>query len=104
MKIAVIGPGAMGLLYGGKLSAVADVTLIGNNEAHIDEIKKNGVTVERNGVSEHFSPEAVMSGKMQGYADLVILFTKAYLTQDALKQNRDIIGPDTILLTLQNGA
>ena len=38
MKIAMIGPGAMGLLFGGKLAACADVSLIGNNEVNIREI------------------------------------------------------------------
>ena len=37
MKIAVIGPGAMGLLYGAKLSQCADVVLVGNNPEHIRE-------------------------------------------------------------------
>ncbi|MBQ9519255.1 MAG: hypothetical protein IJR59_05115 [Firmicutes bacterium] len=35
MKIAVIGPGSMGLLYGAKLSKAADVVLIGNNAENI---------------------------------------------------------------------
>ena len=39
MKITVIGPGAMGLLFGGKLAACADVTLVGNNPKNLKEIK-----------------------------------------------------------------
>ena len=45
MKVAVIGPGAMGLLYGAKLSKVADVVLIGNNPEHIRQINENGALV-----------------------------------------------------------
>ena len=36
--------------------------------------------------------------------DLIILFTKAYITGEALAANRDQIGKDTLILTLQNGA
>ncbi|MBR0410370.1 MAG: hypothetical protein IJI25_05105 [Eubacterium sp.] len=31
MNITIIGPGAMGLLFGGKLAATANVSLIGRN-------------------------------------------------------------------------
>ena len=47
MKIAVIGPGSMGLLYGAKLSRYEEVTLFGNNEANIREINNNGVTIKQ---------------------------------------------------------
>ena len=42
MKITVIGPGAMGLLFGGKLAACADVSLIGSNAANLEKINKEG--------------------------------------------------------------
>ena len=45
MKITVIGPGAMGLLFGGKLAACADVSLIGRNAAFMKEINEKGVTI-----------------------------------------------------------
>ena len=47
MKITVIGPGAMGLLFGGKLAACADVSLIGSNPKNLKEINENGVTIKR---------------------------------------------------------
>ncbi len=113
MKVAVIGPGAMGLLYGAKLSKLADVVLIGNNQEHIRQINENGVVIKsvKNGVSdaeqgtdqERFSVKAALSGEVRETVDLVILFTKAYLTQEALSQNKSIIGENTMLLTLQNG-
>lgn len=104
MKIAVIGPGSMGLLYGAKLSKVSDVVLIGNNEANIRAINDYGVTIKRDGQEEHFKVKAALNGKATEAADLVIMFTKAYLTEEALSQNKSLIGSDTMLLTLQNGA
>ena len=104
MKIAVIGPGAMGLLYGAKLSECAEVILIGNNAEHVKEINDNGVTLKRDGDETVYHVPAVLCGQVEESADMVILFTKAYLTEEALEQNKTLIGPDTVLLTLQNGA
>lgn len=104
MKIAVIGPGSMGLLYGAKLSKCAEVTLIGNNNEHIKEINENGVTIKSEDSEQCLDVRAVLCGQETDYSDLVILFTKAYLTELALTENRAMIGPETYLLTLQNGA
>lgn len=103
-KIAVIGPGAMGLLYGAKLSACAEVILIGNNAAHVKEINDNKVTLKRDKSETVYHVPAVLNGQITQPVELVILFTKAYLTEEALEQNKALIGPDTVLLTLQNGA
>lgn len=103
MKIAVIGPGAMGLLYGARLSKCAEVVLVGNNEEHIKEINDNGITLKRDAKETVHHVPAVLSGQIKEPADMVILFTKAYLTEEAIEQNRALIGPSTVLLTLQNG-
>ena len=103
MKITVIGPGAMGLLFGGKLAACADVTLIGSNPRNLEEINANGVTIKRDGTSVTRRIPAYRGGTCKEIADVIMLFTKAYQIRDVLSQNRDMIGPDTILLTLQNG-
>ncbi len=104
MKIAVIGPGSMGLLYGAKLSESAEVTLFGNNDENIRLINENGVTIIRNDDIRHFDVKASLCGSVQESFDLIIMFTKAYLTETALEQNKELIGPETYLLTLQNGA
>ena len=104
MKIAVIGPGAMGLLYGAKLSQCAEVVLVGNNTEHIKEINDNGITLIRDAKEAVYHVPTVLSGQTDESADMVILFTKAYLIEAALEQNRALLGPHTVLLTLQNGA
>lgn len=103
MKIAVIGPGSMGLLYGAKLSAAADVTLVGQNPDAIRELNQYGITIVHNGQRTRYSLPAFLNGEVHEPMDLIILFTKSYLTEDALQANKDLIGRDTILLTLQNG-
>ena len=104
MKITVIGPGAMGLLFGGKLAACADVSLIGSNAANLKEINEKGVTIKRDGSSVTRMVPAYKGGSRREPADVVLFFTKAYQIRDVLSENRGLIGPDTMLLTLQNGA
>ena len=104
MKITVIGPGAMGLLFGGKLAACADVSLVGSNAANLEKINKEGVTIKRGDDSVTRMVPAYMAGTCTEPVDVVMIFTKAYQIRDVLTQNRALIGPDTLLLTLQNGA
>ncbi len=104
MKVAVIGPGSMGLLFGGKLAACADVLLIGNNKKNLAQINADGVTIKRGDSSVTRKVPAYTGGSYKETVDVVMLFTKAYQIRDVLSENRSLIGPDTMLLTLQNGA
>ena len=104
MKTAVIGPGSMGLLFGGILSRTTEVILIGNNAEHIRKINRDQVTIKRDGQTETYGVPAFSNGAAEGPVDLIILFTKAYVTRQALEENAQLIGPDTLILTLQNGA
>ena len=104
MKIALIGPGAMGLLFGGYLSKHHDVTLIGRNPEIMSAINQNGLTIlETCGTETRYYLKAGTAGEAEP-AELVILFTKAGSSRQALEENRSLIGEGTYLMTLQNGA
>ncbi len=105
MKITVLGCGAMGGLYSGYLSKENDVTVVDLNTALIDQVKENGLTIiEPDGSSAVYHPNAVTSTEGMGPADLIIIFVKAMFSESALESNRRIIGPDTYIMTLQNGS
>ena len=105
MKIAVLGAGAMGMLFGGYLSRQNDVFLVEVNEDRVRQINESGVLIrEKDGSDGRFFPKAVSKTDGLGQMDLVIVFVKAMFTQDALSSNRGLIGKDTYLMTLQNGA
>ena len=104
MKIAVIGAGAMGSIYGGRLSLHNEVCLVDTNQEVVDHIQKQGICLEENGQDVSFHPQATTDSGAFGTADLVILFVKALFSKAALSGNRSLIGPDTYLLTLQNGS
>lgn len=104
MRIAVIGAGAMGSIYGGHLSLHNDVYLVDTNQAIVDHINQNGLILQENGEDVIYHPTATTSTEGLEPVDLVILFVKALFSKSALNGNRGIIGPDTYLMTLQNGS
>lgn len=104
MRIAVIGAGAMGSIYGGHLSLHNDVYLVDTNQAVVDHINQHGLTVQEDGNDVVYHPTAVTSTEGLEPMDLIILFVKALFSRSALSSNKGIIGPDTYLMTLQNGS
>lgn len=104
MRIAVIGAGAMGSIYGGHLSQHNDVLLVDTNEKVVEQVANNGLLIDEDGTTHTYYPGAVSNTKGQEPADLVILFVKALFSRAALEGNRGLIGPNTRLMTLQNGA
>jgi 2-dehydropantoate 2-reductase len=104
MRVAIIGAGAMGSLYGGYLSKAAkEVYLIDVWQQHIDSINSSGLSIdEKNGEVVVF-PKAESNPEAVGHVDLAIIFVKSIMTESALKKNISLIGPDTIVLSLQNG-
>jgi 2-dehydropantoate 2-reductase len=106
MKIAIVGAGAMGCLYGAKLSAVPtnEVYLIDVWKEHIDSIKENGLLMEENGETVAFGAvKGITDASQAGICDLAIVFVKSTLTGTAMRTNKAVFGPDTVALTLQNG-
>ncbi|MBQ7281567.1 MAG: 2-dehydropantoate 2-reductase [Spirochaetales bacterium] len=105
MRITVLGAGAMGSLFSGYLSLNNEVTVVDVNQAMVDAINSSGVRIkERDGSVTVRKPKAVSSSKGIGYQDLIIVFVKSMFTISALEGNRNLIGPETYLMTLQNGA
>lgn len=104
MKIAVLGAGAMGSIYGGHLSLYNDVYMIDRKQEIIEKINADGLKLFENDKDVVYRPEAMSDSKNLEEVDLVILFVKSLFSKAALEENRHIIGEHTYLMTLQNGA
>lgn len=105
MKIVVLGgTGAMGSIYGSHLALHNEVYLLGRNKDLAEQINTNGLFLHENGKEIKYNPIAVTSTDNIGQADLVILFVKSINSDEVLDANRSIIGNNTFLMTLQNGA
>lgn len=105
MKIAIIGSGAMGSIYGGILAEEGnEVHLIDIFEDHINNINKNGLClVDSDGERYIKNIYATTDSKSIGVVDLAIVFVKSTITHIGVRENLCVIGKDTIVLTLQNG-
>ncbi|OJW70731.1 MAG: hypothetical protein BGO57_06215 [Sphingomonadales bacterium 63-6] len=104
MKIAIVGAGAMGCLYAAAFHrAGCDVTLVDVNREHIDAINKHGLELETRAGHEVLPLPARLPQDAEGIMDLVLVFTKVFHTETAMKGAKQLIGPDTYVLTLQNG-
>ncbi|MDO4260470.1 MAG: 2-dehydropantoate 2-reductase [Eubacteriales bacterium] len=106
MKIAIIGAGAMGCLYGAYLSRNNEVTMIDSYEPQVRAINEHGISVTEcdGSVVRYPDVRACLSGECNEQPGLVILFVKSTYSKAALDANRALFGPGTIVMTLQNGA
>ena len=106
MRIMFVGVGALGSYFGGALAEAGhDVTLLIRNKAHRDAIRADGLILHRDGVEARIDPVVVDTETAgdAGIADIVIVFTKTGATKAALQAATPVIGPDTRLVTVQNG-
>lgn len=104
MKTVMIGPGAMGSLFGGLLSrAGEELWLVGYRKEQVETICSVGLTLEEKGKSQIISMKATPDVTSVGKADLVIFFVKTYDTERAVSDSLVLEKEDTVFLTLQNG-
>ncbi len=104
MKIAIIGAGAMGSLYGGYLArAGEEVYLVDIWQEHVDEVNSSGLVIEEKDLEVRAHPRAATDPMKVGHVDLAIVFVKSFLTGTALEKNAALLGPDTVVMSLQNG-
>jgi 2-dehydropantoate 2-reductase len=104
MRIAVMGTGGTGGYFGGLLArAGEEVTFIARGD-HLEAIRKNGLAI-KSVLAGDFSIPAKATDNTQdiGPVDLVLFCIKAYDNAAAADQIRPLIGPQTVVLSVQNG-
>ncbi len=104
MRIAIMGSGGIGGYFGALLArAGEDVAFIARG-AHLDSIRDNGLTVKTSYAGD-FTIEAKATDNPAeiGPVDLVLFCVKTYDTTAAAELIRPIIGPETAVLSVQNG-
>lgn len=104
MKIAVVGAGGVGGGYGAALAhAGADVTFIARG-AHLAAMKKDGLRIESARGNTHLKPTQATENPAEiGPVDYVLFCVKLWDVESAGMAIRPMIGPDTAVITLQNG-
>ncbi len=104
MRIAVMGTGGVGGYFGGRLAASGqDVAFIARG-AHLDALRSRGLTVQSpKGDCSLPSVRATEDPSEIGPVDVVLFTVKMYDVDDAAQAIRPLLGPDTVVVTLQNG-
>jgi 2-dehydropantoate 2-reductase len=104
MKIAIVGAGAMGSVYAGLFgSAGHEVWAIDPWQEHVDAIRQNGLRVEGASGDRVVRIRATTEAAEAGEADLVVIATKAMDVEPAAERARSLLGPETVVLSIQNG-
>jgi len=102
-NVAVIGTGAMGSLFGARLSPHAQVTMLGTWQEHIEAIRREGLVIETAQGTERVRLAATSDVDEVPPADLALVLVKSTQTQRAAGQLAAVLRPDGLALTLQNG-
>jgi len=104
MKIAFIGIGALGGYFGGRLAKAGNDVIFIARGATLEALRKNGLRVE-SPLGDLALPkvQATSDPATVGHVDAVFVTTKAWQVTEAAQQIRGIVGPETVVVPLQNG-
>ncbi|MBY0497489.1 MAG: 2-dehydropantoate 2-reductase [Cyanobacteria bacterium] len=104
MRFAILGSGAVGGYFGAKLArAGQDVTFVARG-AHLDAIRSSGLSIKSAKLGDFVVRAPAESDTTRiGPVDVAIVSVKAYDNATALPMLKPLIGPETVVLTLQNG-
>jgi 2-dehydropantoate 2-reductase len=105
MKVCIVGAGAIGGYLGVKLALAGhELTLIARG-AHLDAIKKNGLRLVMEDGTEQTAKNvrATQNIAEAGTQDVVMLALKAHQVSAIAKDLRALYGPETMVVTMQNG-
>ncbi|HAQ07952.1 MAG TPA: oxidoreductase [Bacillus bacterium] len=104
MKILIVGAGAIGGYFGGRLLEKGeDVTFL-VREKRKQQLKDHGLAVESIHGNMYFpEPQAILTGENAEPYDVILLSTKSYHLGNAIESFRHYVGEDTMILPLLNG-
>lgn len=103
MRIAIMGSGGLGGYFGARLvQGGADVHFVARGR-HLEAMRRDGLRIE-GPEPLHVKDLHVTDDPAQiGVVDLVMLCVKLWDTEQAIAQVRPLVGPDTAIVSFQNG-
>lgn len=103
MKVTILGTGAMACLFGARLAAHADVTLLGTWAQAIAAIGERGILVHEGDRRLQVQVQATDQPQDCRGSDLVLVLVKAWQTREAAPRARITLSSSGLALSLQNG-
>lgn len=103
-KVAILGVGAMGSFFAGRLAPYAEVSMIGRWPAQLTALQTAGVRVcHADGTETVHRVMATDDVRAVGQVDIVLVLVKSYQTERAAQQAGQILSPSGVAVTFQNG-
>src|SRR5882724_3278234 len=104
MRILVVGAGAIGGYFGGRLlQANRDVTFL-VRERRAAQLRETGLVIRSPAGDLHVpGPPVVLAADLRHPYDLILLACKAYDLENAIESFAPAVGPATVILPLLNG-
>lgn len=103
MRILVMGAGAVGGYFGGRLAeAGRDVTFLAR-AGRAEEIRQRGLHIVSPYGDATIAPTVIVAEEIAGAYDLILVCVKAYSLEAARDSFAAAVGPDTIILPFLNG-
>jgi 2-dehydropantoate 2-reductase len=104
VKVAVVGAGGVGGVFGGRLAAAGhDVWLVHRRREVVEALRRDGLQLDGPDGTELLTVHATDDPGQIGSVDLVLILTKSADTRAAAESSRALIGAATSVVTLQNG-
>ncbi|MGE5271642.1 MAG: ketopantoate reductase family protein, partial [Thiohalocapsa sp.] len=108
MRIAIIGAGGIGAIYGAALAAAGQDVIFVARGAHLAAMQRGGLRIEGDRGETLVRPAQATDDPAEiastgGVVDYVLLCVKLWDVESAGAQIRPIVGPDTAVVALQNG-
>ena len=104
MKIAIVGPGAIGCLFAAFLTkSKEDVWLLDKNKENAAKLNESGISVDGLNGSWQVKVKTTANISDIGKTDLVLICVKSFNTKKACEQIGPLLNNNTKILTLQNG-
>ncbi len=103
MKLAVMGAGGVGGSFGSRLALAGEEVCFIARGQHLEAIQANGLLVKNSTGDFIVQVRATGDPRTIGPVDFILFCVKSYDTENAAEAVRPLMGPDTAVLSLQNG-
>lgn len=103
MKVCVLGAGSLGSTIGGALALDGHEVYLVARAAHVHAMNQDGLVLVTDSGEDVAPVRACENPDGIGVCDLVIVLCKAFDTRSTAESARDLVGSQTVVMSLQNG-
>lgn len=104
MRVGIVGAGSLGSLLAAYLALNGeDVSIYDVDAGLVAGVEEDGIHAVLDGETHVVTPAATTEPDDVGVVDVVFVCVKAMHTESAVRDADPMVGPETVLVTLQNG-